>query len=241
MNFLRKLRRDNADGGSITTYLLYGIGEIILVVIGILIAVSINNWNEEKKSQKELLNIYTIVKADLENDIADINRILGIHQETRHLYGKVLGDSLAKQDYALYPRAAFLIMGYPEFSMDKRGISLLGEFRSNSEHIQDTLMTTIIDFYSERTLEIEVDDKFRAMDFEDNYMHWKNNYEWWQGYILRTDFTGFLEYATTDSDYKNRVANFYFLTYDIFLPELVLFKNGALEIISTIDNRMRDS
>ena len=58
MNFLRKLRRDNADGGSVATYLIYGIGEIFLVVIGILIAVSVNNWNEEKKSQKELLNIY---------------------------------------------------------------------------------------------------------------------------------------------------------------------------------------
>ena len=64
-------------------------------------------------------------------------------------------------------------MGYPEFSMDKRGFSLLGEFRSNSENIQDTLMTQIIDFYTERTLEIEVDDKFRAKDFEDNYIHWK--------------------------------------------------------------------
>ena len=58
------------------------------------------------------------------------------------------------------------------------------------------------------------------------------------GYILRTDFTGFLEYATTNQDYKNRVANFYFLTYDIFLPELVLFKNGAMEIISSIESRV---
>ena len=34
-------------------YLIYAIGEIILVVIGILIALSINNWNENKKERKE--------------------------------------------------------------------------------------------------------------------------------------------------------------------------------------------
>ena len=35
-----------------TTYLLYAIGEIVLVVIGILIAVSINNWNQDIQKKK---------------------------------------------------------------------------------------------------------------------------------------------------------------------------------------------
>jgi hypothetical protein len=47
-------------------YLKYAIGEIFLVVIGILIALSINNWNENRKLQKEELSLLLDVKSNLE-------------------------------------------------------------------------------------------------------------------------------------------------------------------------------
>jgi hypothetical protein len=50
--------------GKVSKYLIYSIGEIILVVIGILIALSINNGNESRKNQK-LVSIY---KTELVND-----------------------------------------------------------------------------------------------------------------------------------------------------------------------------
>ena len=61
-------------------YLKYAIGEIVLVVIGILIALSINNWNEEQKErllEKEALNNLLIsLSSDLENQINFNIRIL---------------------------------------------------------------------------------------------------------------------------------------------------------------------
>lgn len=237
MNFLRKLRKNSSDSNGSLSYVAYGIGEIILVVIGILIAVSLNNWNEAKKSQKELVNIYSIVKTDLENDLADIDRVMEFHENTKHLYRKVLNDSLTREDYFKYERAPFLILGYPEVSFDKRGLNLLSEFRSNTDRVQDSLASKIVDFYTERLLEIKVDDEFRATDFEDNYFHWKNTYPWWHSFISRTNIDGFLDYALNDVDYKNRVANAYFLTYDVFLPELEAFKTQAEEIIVEIEKR----
>ena len=53
LNFLRKIRRTLIESGSARKYILYAIGEIALVVIGILIALSINNWNQIQKNQKE--------------------------------------------------------------------------------------------------------------------------------------------------------------------------------------------
>jgi len=44
----RKLRYDLMEKGKTTKYLKYAIGEILLVVIGILIAISINNWNQNR-------------------------------------------------------------------------------------------------------------------------------------------------------------------------------------------------
>lgn len=234
MNFLRKLRRGNSD---IFSYLVYGIGEIILVVIGILIAVSINNWNEDRQKRNELQNIYTIVKQDLNNDLDEIEDVLEFYESRKPIFQKVLGDSVTRTDYIYNPVYYFLILGYPEISFDKRGFNLLSEFRSNSEHIQDTLVTEIIDFYTERLLEIQIDDNTRSKDFDDNFFHWKNTFPWWSSYIMRKDVTGFLDYALNDPDYKNRVANAYFLAYDVFLPELELFKERANKIIEVIEER----
>ncbi len=233
MNFLRKLRRGNTETFS---YLAYGIGEIVLVVIGILIAVSINNWNEDRLKKNELENIYNIVKQDLENDLEEIDEILGFYEDRKPLFQNVLQDSVTRIDYIYNPVYYFLILGYPEISFDKRGFSLLSEFRSNSDNSSDTLVTKIIDFYTERFLEIEIDDNFRAEDFKDNYFYWKNNFDWWSDYIMRKDVTGFLDYALNDPDYKNRVANAYFLAYDVFLPELDIFKERATTIIESIDS-----
>ena len=60
----------------ISKYMLYAIGEIILVVIGILFALQINNWNLKNNSD-QLANVYLIdFKHDLETDIASLkNRI----------------------------------------------------------------------------------------------------------------------------------------------------------------------
>ena len=49
-------------------YLKYAIGEIILVVIGILIALQINNWNEDQIKQNDITNSLTQILSDLEQD-----------------------------------------------------------------------------------------------------------------------------------------------------------------------------
>ena len=57
--FFRKIRKKLADDNKPLKYLRYAIGEIILVVIGILIALQINNWKEnklERKQEKAILN-----------------------------------------------------------------------------------------------------------------------------------------------------------------------------------------
>ena len=57
-----------------TRYLAYSVGEIFLVVIGILIALQVNNWNEEKKDRAYELKMLKEVKEALETDILDSER-----------------------------------------------------------------------------------------------------------------------------------------------------------------------
>ena len=57
IKFFRKIRQKMLTENKFSNYLLYAIGEIVLVVIGILIALSINNWNAEQKMGKEEIGI----------------------------------------------------------------------------------------------------------------------------------------------------------------------------------------
>ncbi len=72
LNFLRKFRRKETKR---TKYLKYALGEILLVVIGILIAFSINNWNDHRKERKVEQEILEQFKVDLESDIESIQRV----------------------------------------------------------------------------------------------------------------------------------------------------------------------
>jgi hypothetical protein len=56
-------------------YFKYAIGEIILVVIGILIALGINNWNENRKTQEKIKQFLVSLKSELRNDLTEINGV----------------------------------------------------------------------------------------------------------------------------------------------------------------------
>ena len=70
ITFLRKTRKSLVNSGNTKRYLQYGLGEILLVVIGILIALQINSWNQNRKDriqeQHYLQNLYEEFQVNLE-------------------------------------------------------------------------------------------------------------------------------------------------------------------------------
>ena len=72
ITFFRKLRHQLINDGKISNYLKYAIGEIVLVVVGILIALQINNWNHDRQDKISELNFYSNFKEQLAEDIYEI-------------------------------------------------------------------------------------------------------------------------------------------------------------------------
>ncbi|WP_235297806.1 DUF6090 family protein [Portibacter marinus] len=72
LKFFRKLRSKSLEDGKVTRYLKYAIGEIVLVVIGILIALQINNWNNDNQQRKIEEKYLREIKTNLEFDLDDI-------------------------------------------------------------------------------------------------------------------------------------------------------------------------
>ena len=70
--FFRKIRKKMADDNKPFKYLRYALGEIVLVVIGILIALQINNWNQERIAYEETRTLLSNLKFDVEADIDNL-------------------------------------------------------------------------------------------------------------------------------------------------------------------------
>ena len=68
LTILRKVRKSIIGPGGASRYLLYAVGEIVLVVVGILIALQINNWNTQKQNDTREVVYLERLKSDVEVD-----------------------------------------------------------------------------------------------------------------------------------------------------------------------------
>ena len=81
--FYRKIRWQLARDNQFLRYARYAIGEIVLVVIGILIALQINEWNEERLKKRKEYTYLTEIKKNLIRDTVLVNRVLNFNTEKR--------------------------------------------------------------------------------------------------------------------------------------------------------------
>ena len=76
MKVFRKIRQQLAAQNKVAKYMRYAIGEIVLVVLGILIALQVNNWNEQRKLRAKELHYLANIKNDLNLNIGEINKYI---------------------------------------------------------------------------------------------------------------------------------------------------------------------
>lgn len=110
IRFFRSLKSNLIRNGKIGKYLAYALGEIVLVVIGIILAVQINNWIENERRQDLQVQILREIQKNLEGDLAEVTEELEnymmmkrcdsilIAAEQQHL---PFTDTLAQYAYAL--------------------------------------------------------------------------------------------------------------------------------------------
>ena len=78
-------------------YIFYAVGEVFLLIVGILIALQVNNWNEERIEQQQIKEYAQTLISDLERDIAMVGSITKQMQHTLDRIG-TLGDYARRQE-----------------------------------------------------------------------------------------------------------------------------------------------
>lgn len=90
IKFFRHIRKSLVGQGKTKKYLLYAVGEIILVVIGILIALQLNTWKENKQNKKIEREYLNGILTNLEQDILVLSSLLKKDTITFKAYTNIL-------------------------------------------------------------------------------------------------------------------------------------------------------
>ena len=83
IKFFRRIRQRLVVENRFSKYLLYAIGEIILVVIGILIALQINNWNTQKLENEELQGYLNNIAKNIQSDQENLKDLIKFRDSSR--------------------------------------------------------------------------------------------------------------------------------------------------------------
>ena len=178
INFFRKIRKKMADDNKPMKYIRYAIGEILLVVIGILIALQVNTWNENRKSKNTEVLLLDELISNLEADIYSINYDFNTHTEALESCNRILRTLDENKEYN------------DSFSIDISHTNCYSVFKYNQGAYQ-SLKSIGIETISDRKLISQI---------VDLYDHWYEIYAENQR-ILTEDILNFKR------NYYNRVFN----------------------------------
>jgi hypothetical protein len=151
IKFFRKIRQNALSEGKTGAYLKYAIGEIVLVVIGILIAVSINNWNQNITFKNELTQIVKETSNDLNQDIDFLNNRINGAEKTIYSLDNLLNngdkmplDSLLSHINAVHRFSYFVPVNFGYNKLNKH---------PRTELLPDSLTNNLTSYYSGFSIE----------------------------------------------------------------------------------------
>ena len=157
-------------------YFKYAIGEIVLVVIGILIALSINNWNENRINNIKLKSHLTEIVRDFKKDTmairVSLNEAKTRMETTKSFlaikdYNSFTIDSLEKSLETFYANTSFSYSAFEK--IESSGITNYGKYEDLIEAYKfhyTFIIPRIISFEGTHN---------RAVDIEDNYWRYEQN------------------------------------------------------------------
>jgi hypothetical protein len=115
IKFFRKIRQNLLSEGKTGKYFKYAIGEIVLLVIGILVALQINNWNTRRIENQEERQIYLQIKNKIEDDKIEFERTNDINNYLSQQSEKA-NTLISNKNYGAIDTLAYLTIQLSQYS-----------------------------------------------------------------------------------------------------------------------------
>jgi len=210
IKFFRNIRKSLIMENKTSKYLKYAIGEILLVVVGILIALQVNNWNEERLKQKAIHSALIQIQNELLGDLEESYDLTSYLEYKDSLIEKVLKNKVTEQDYKTKRDLRFLIRNNSGLTLNRDGFTGLMNIIDESKFEHQDLLARLKELYIDDNHVFDL-----SQDWFNNNVHEYNNElmknYWWASYsdpLIDSLSQEELKYLLYDPMYKNRVARY---------------------------------
>jgi hypothetical protein len=182
IKFFREIRKNLLIENKTSKYFKYAIGEIVLVVIGILIALQINTWNGIKSDKVRFVKILKEIRLDLETDISNADDIR-IGTKIDSIYNLILNDKLTKTDYQKTSRKDlfWICLQYAPFEFQATAFKKLENFQGTIP--ESDLIKEINKYYILEVSEYNMAYNWLRDQVKDRHDYLATNFNWY--YLLR--------------------------------------------------------
>jgi hypothetical protein len=209
IKFFRKIRQKMLTENKFSKYLLYAIGEIVLVVIGILIALNINLKSEQQKTEAKIEVIFENILNDLASEINETDYTFQFHQQWDSLSYKVLNNKLTEKDY-LNPDFNYLFLLDRDFLIFKFTQQAYSSLELNIDQVPKKYNEALKDLgilYSTNRKSIEYSNNeiirlaAKNKDYITDNCDWYSNPELWRSEVE-------IDFRLNNLRYKNLIMSF---------------------------------
>ena len=237
LSFLRHIRQKLLEDNRFNKYLLYVIIEVIIVIIGILIAIRVDNWNEDRIGAEETTHLFKEVNDELVQNIENLDRIINILIQKDTFYFKVLEQGVQYKDY----KASYLLFSFPliydRTSLVDDDFKELVSKKNKLTRLQDSLFSELKELYGTRKTNTDIDDETihkTQLAFRDKLM---NEQPWFSSFMERDLTDEMIQYALTDPFYRNQLHEMRFRE-EWYLQGILWFRTKALDLYVAISEML---
>jgi len=231
IKFFRKIRQKLLTENKFGKYILYAVGEILLVVIGIMIALYINNKNLQRITENKIVEILKEIQTDLSEDILKADEMIAYYKLKKSKIKLILDNKLTDADFINNPLSSkFLILTANHIKIHDNGFKNLMINTNNIPKKYKDIVSPLNEIYIYNKYEInKFDEKMNIItdDFETILV---TNYDWY--YSNSTSITisnDMIEYLSTPS-YKNYAYRYAVTGWTLLSSELSKFRYNAVEV-----------
>lgn len=213
IRFLRKIRQKFLTEGKFTQYLLYAVGEIILVVIGILLALQINNWNDQRKSRLKIDQILKKVREELILNIHNSDDVTKFYRFKEKGIGNVLRRKVTLKDYE-NSGLVYLIWNNTTLDLSDDAARELDSYTDLLNEKQDTLISKINLLYNAYKPTLDDSDKEIGEVVNDFESRLRETTSWY--------------YLSNNREDLPKTAFHFFLNDTIYLNDVAYYESTGL-------------
>ncbi len=235
LKFFRKIRRGLLSEKRIGRYMLYATGEILLVVIGILIALALNNRNEQRKTEEQVEAIFSEIMEELVSDIKETRMPMAYYAQRDSTMHLVIAGEVTYEDYekGRLPWINSLLDFYNAVNLTQHAYdNLVGNLDAVSPKFRPVIKDLNTLYHYNKDYVVEANNDLSEFIAEHRY-HGMRNYPWFYG-RNNEEREKIIKYKLEDFRYKNLVEEFRILGTGNQLRQSIAYRRKAIECYKQI-------